>query len=33
MKTANWLKKKYEYVGKRLGMKVHVEITKANQPI
>ncbi len=33
MKTANWLKKKYEYVGKRLWMKVHVEITKANQPI
>lgn len=33
MKTANWLKKKYEYVGRRLWMKVHVEITKANQPI
>ena len=33
MKTANRLKKKYEYVGKKLWMKVHVEITKANQPI
>ncbi len=33
MKTANMLKKKYEYVGKKLGMKVHVEITPALQPI
>ncbi|HCB51791.1 TPA: hypothetical protein DEP21_04475 [Patescibacteria group bacterium] len=33
MKTAKWLKKRYEYVGKKLGMKVHVEITKADQPI
>jgi len=33
MKTAKWLKKRYEYVGKRLGMKVHVEITDALQPI
>ena len=33
MKTAKWLKKKYEYVGKKLGMKVHVEITPALQPI
>ncbi|HMS91129.1 MAG TPA: hypothetical protein PKC87_02835, partial [Candidatus Absconditabacterales bacterium] len=33
MKTAKWLKKKYEYVGKKLGMKVHVEITQALQPI
>lgn len=33
MKTAKWLKKRYEYVGKRLGMKVHVEITDAQQPI
>jgi putative thymidine phosphorylase len=33
MKTAKWLKKKYEYVGKKLGMKVHVEITDAQQPI
>ena len=33
MKTALWLKKKYEYVGKKLGMKVHVEITDALQPI
>jgi thymidine phosphorylase len=33
MKTANRLKKKYEYVGKKLGMKVHVEITDALQPI
>ncbi len=33
MKTANRLKKRYEYVGKRLWMKVHVEITKASQPI
>ncbi|MFA7718111.1 MAG: hypothetical protein WC875_05330, partial [Candidatus Absconditabacterales bacterium] len=32
-KTAKWLKKKYEYVGKKLGMKVHVEITEALQPI
>jgi thymidine phosphorylase len=27
------LKQKYEYVGKKLGMKVHVEITPALQPI
>jgi thymidine phosphorylase len=33
MKTAKILKQKYEYVGKKLGMKVHVEITKADQPI
>jgi len=33
MKTAKILKKKYEYVGKKLGMKVHVEITDALQPI
>ncbi len=33
MKTARWLKQKYEYVGKKLGMKVHVEITPALQPI
>lgn len=33
MKTARRLKKKYEYVGKKLGMKVHVEITDALQPI
>lgn len=33
MKMANVLKKKYEYVGKKLGMKVHVEITDALQPI
>lgn len=33
MKTAKRLKKKYEYVGKKLGMKVHVEITDAMQPI
>ncbi|MCX6824174.1 MAG: thymidine phosphorylase [candidate division SR1 bacterium] len=33
MKTAKRLKKKYEYVGKKLGMKVHVEITSALQPI
>jgi putative thymidine phosphorylase len=33
MKTAKWLKKKYEYVGKKLGMKMHVEITQALQPI
>ena len=33
MKTAKLLKKKYEYVGKKLGMKVHVEITSALQPI
>lgn len=33
MKTARWLKKKYEYVGKKLGMKVHVELTSALEPI
>lgn len=33
MKTAKRLKKKYEYVGKKLGMKMHVEITDALQPI
>ncbi len=33
MKTAKRLKQKYEYVGKKLGMKVHVEITPALQPI
>ena len=33
MKTAKRLKKKYEYVGKKLWMKVHVEITDASQPI
>lgn len=33
MKTAKWLKDRYEYVGKKLGMKVHVEITDALQPI
>ncbi len=33
MKTARLLKKKYEYVGKKLGMKVHVEMTPALQPI
>ncbi len=33
MKTAKWLKRKYEYVGKKLGMKVHVEMTPALQPI
>ena len=33
MKTAKWLKKKYEYVGKKLGMKVHVEMTPALEPI
>lgn len=33
MKTAKRLKKKYEYVGKKLGMKVDVEITDALQPI
>ena len=33
MKTALRLKKKYEYVGKKLWMKVHVEITNALQPI
>lgn len=33
MKIAKWLKKKYEYVGKRLGMKMHVELTDALQPI
>lgn len=33
MKTAKILKKKYEYVGKKLGMKMSVEITDALQPI
>ncbi len=33
MKTAKRLKKKYEYVGKKLGMKVVVEITNAKEPI
>lgn len=33
LKTAKRLKKKYEYVGKKLWMKVHVEITDALQPI
>lgn len=33
MKTAKWLKDRYEYIGKKLGMKVHVEITDALQPI
>lgn len=33
MKTAQRLKKKYEYVGKKLGMKMKVEITEALQPI
>lgn len=33
MKTAKRLKQKYEYVGKKLGMKMHVEITDALQPI
>ncbi len=33
MKTAKRLKKKYEYVGKKLGMKVFVEITEAKEPI
>jgi putative thymidine phosphorylase len=33
MKTAKWLKKRYEYVGKKLWMKVHVELTEALQPI
>lgn len=33
MKTGRWLKKKYEYVGKKLGMKMHVEITDALEPI
>ncbi len=33
MKIAKWLKEKYIYVGKKLGMKVHVEITPALQPI
>ncbi len=33
MKTAKRLKKRYEYVGKKLWMKVHVEITDALQPI
>lgn len=32
-KTALRLKKKYEYVGKKLGMKMHVELTEALQPI
>lgn len=33
MKTAKRLKQKYEYVGKKLGMKMTVEITDALQPI
>ncbi|MFA7298809.1 MAG: thymidine phosphorylase [Candidatus Absconditabacterales bacterium] len=33
MKTAKRLKKKYLYVGKKLGMKMTVEITDALQPI
>jgi thymidine phosphorylase len=33
MKTARRLKKRYEYIGKKLGMKVHVELTDAFQPI
>jgi len=33
MKTAKRLKGRYEYVGKKLGMKVHVEITPALEPI
>lgn len=33
MKTAKRLKKKYEYVGKKLGMKMTVEITDALEPI
>jgi AMP phosphorylase len=33
MKTAKRLKQKYEYVGKKLWMKVKVEITPALQPI
>lgn len=33
MKTARLLKKKYEYVGKKLWMKMKVEITDALQPI
>ena len=33
MKTAKRLKKKYEYVGRKLGMKMKVEITDALQPI
>lgn len=33
MKTARILKKKYEYVGKKLGMKVDVELTSALEPI
>lgn len=33
MKTAKRLKKRYEYVGKKLWMKVHVELTDALQPI
>ncbi len=32
-KTARRLKKRYEYVGKKLGMKVCVEITDAKEPI
>lgn len=32
-KTAEMLKKKYEYVGKKLGMKVFVELTDAKEPI
>lgn len=33
MKTAKRLKKRYEYVGKKLWMKVRVEVTDALQPI
>lgn len=33
LKTAKRLKKKYEYVGKKLGMKVCVELTEAKEPI
>lgn len=33
MKTAKRLKKKYEYVGTKLWMKMSVEITEANEPI
>lgn len=32
-KTGEMLKKKYEYVGKKLGMKVRVELTEAKEPI
>ncbi len=32
-KTGELLKKKYEYVGKKLGMKVRVELTEAKEPI